>query len=92
MATREERKERRERFTELVRMRVTPEEKELIEVWAEKDSRTLSQFARVSTLHYIKALQSREALPELLQFIKDAQGELGDAEIKPPPPPIPPLG
>ena len=72
------------RFTESVRTRFTPDEKLLIERWAEHDSRTLSQFLRVAALSYMKQLKAREALPELLDYMRKANMEVGDAvEISP---------
>ena len=75
----EERKAKREQFTESIRTRVTPDQKELIEFWAGKDSRTVSQFVRVATLRYVNQLKTQEVGPELLEFMKMASMDVGDA-------------
>ena len=79
------RKAKRESFTQSIRTRVTDEQKELIEFWAEKDDRTVSQFLRISAMKYINVLKSQEAMPELLEFMKKASMDLGDVEHPQPP-------
>ena len=75
----EQRKAKRETFDQSLRTRVTSAEKDLIEIWADKEARTVSQFLRVAALKYIGALRQQEALPEILEYMRKGGLELGDA-------------
>lgn len=75
----EGREAKRVKYCERLRTSVTVEQKQLIEYWADRDDRTLSQFLRIAAMKYINTLKSQEAIPEMLEYMKQASMELGDA-------------
>lgn len=61
---------------ENIRVRVTPEEYDLIKAFAEKDRRNLSQFVKVAALEKCEAMQIRQAAASMQPMIDAMQREV----------------